>query len=1283
MIRDAVKFRNTVVSPKNPCYSASNSFINQKYSIFLLYFCSLSDSGIKLSMHLLLRGLTLLLLLSAFCISNFSSSRKEFDKCEEEEGSIPLKDRMDLAIAHELEITKDPALGITPRERLLSAIKYTVKLQNNPIQSGTHAAISGISWTERGPSNVGGRTRAILVNPNDPSKKSIFAGGAGGGLWKTADITAASPLWTPVNDLFADLAVTAIAADPLNAQIIYFGTGEGFSNGDAIRGLGMWKSVDGGNTFAQLASTNNSNFYYVQRIVVHPSTSHVFAATRTGLYKSKDSGVTWTKVLGNGTGASTDLIADVEISSDGAVWVAAGLSGTDGVYRAPVSGLTTGDAGTYSKRNTGANGFPTTGFNRIELACAPSSASTAYALVISNSTSDLINIYKTTDAGVNWSSIPLPVDADGGVSPGITRGQGWYDLAAAVDPSAPNTLMIGGVDLFKTTNSGTSWQQMSHWYGGFGFQDVHADQHFILYEPGNSSVAYFGNDGGIWRSSNANSATPTITSKNNSYNVTQFYACAAHPTAYSNYFLAGAQDNGSQQFSITGVNSTVEVTGGDGCFCHIDQDQPQYQFTSYVYNNYYRSSNSGSTWTSVNFGNSGSFVNPTDYDNVSNVMYGGESGGSYMRWTNPQTGNTNAAVAITAFNSSSVRHVSVSQNTPNRVFFGLSSGRVVRVDNANTIASGSAGTLVGTPASGSVSCIAIETGNDDHLLVTYSNYGVTSVWETTNALAATPVFTQVEGNLPDMPVRWALFNPNNNQQAMIATETGVWTTDLLNGSSTNWGPSNTGLANTRVDMLQLRESDKVVVAATHGRGLFTTDAFVTVPYPDFTATPKIVYTNKAVQFTDGSLKANSWAWDFGDGQTSTVKNPVHSYASPGLYTVTLVINANGAYTRIKTNLIQVLPDRGTPYTVAGGAAGSFDFNAIEYGADLITGTAFQRGNSAIAGKNGTVSGSSAWVTGLTNTNYSDNSEAYLYCPNYTLAAAGVYTLSFYGKWAFEQDYDGFNLQYSLDKGTTWSTLGSATATWYNFANATGGTAFSTGVPFFTGTRSAYTQYSLNISFLAGNSNVAFRFIFKSDGSVVAAGLALDNFEINGSVNSPLPVTLLNFAGKVEEKYNLLSWTTESEINNAGFYVERSEDGISFSEIGFENGYGNSSEIHDYSFRDHERKGSKINYYRLRQVDYDGAFSYSEIIALNSKHIGVLSIGPNPCRDNLSILFDKGFSDDVAITFYSIEGKVVSRQLIDSGSEKIVLNTSAFPAGIYLLKIENASGVLYTDKFLHY
>ena len=351
-----------------------------------------------------------------------------------------------------------------------------------------------------------------MVDPNDVTKKTIWAGSVGGGLWKTTDITASSPNWAPINDLMGNLAITTITYNPSNTQVMYFGTGEGWSNSDAIRGLGIWKSADGGATWNQLAATNNSNFYYVQRIAV-ASNGDVYAATKpyaasqAGLQRSQDGGVTWTQVLGTGNGSSSSYISDVEIASNGTIFCGIGIFTTDGVYKSA-----TGNTGSWTKCDPGANGFPTAGIQRVEVACAPSNANTVYAMC-QGAGNGIGAIYKTTDGGTTWTSCALPSDADAGVGADMTRGQAWYDLAIAVDPNNANTLIVGGVDLFKSTNAGASWQQIAHWYGGFGYQDVHADQHIVYYEPGNSSIIYFGNDGGMWQSTNGAAAIPTIIQK--------------------------------------------------------------------------------------------------------------------------------------------------------------------------------------------------------------------------------------------------------------------------------------------------------------------------------------------------------------------------------------------------------------------------------------------------------------------------------------------------------------------------------------------------------------------------------------------------------------------------------------------------------------------------------------------------------------------------------------------------------------------------------------------------
>lgn len=1149
------------------------------------------------------------------------------------------------ALLRDIKMMKDPALGYVPAERILAAKEYKDQLML------TDAPLSGVNWRSLGPRNQGGRSRTILIDANDPSGNTVFAGSVGGGLWRTNNITAASPNWAPVNDLLGNLAVTSVAQDPSNPLVMYFCTGEGYFNLDAIRGLGVWKSTDGGATWAQLGSTNNTNFSFCQKVVVS-STGVVLVATSTGLRRSPDGGATFTKVLGTGlgiTGAVSNMCYDVEIAANGDVY--ASIDGS--VHKSVNTGNTWSAAQTLP-----------IAVSRVELACAPSDANYVYALCESGSV--VAGILRTTNGGTTWVARTEPADADPGIpATDFSRTQAWYDLSIAADPNNRDRIFAGGVDLFVSNDGAGTWSQVSHWYGGFSLQYMHADQHYVIFRNGSSTEAYFANDGGIYRTTNANAATPTVTDKGFNYVTAQFYACAMHPTALTNYYLAGAQDNGSHQFSAGNLQSTVQVTGGDGAFCHIDQDQPQYQFTSYVYNDYFRSSDGGATWTSITHsGSAGQFINPTDYDDVNNRLYACRNANQYVRWDNPQTGSTFTQVAVAGFGGQ-VSAIKVSPNTANRVFFGIDNGDVFRVDNAHTAAPTVTNISTGLPAA-YLTCIEVETGNDNHLLAMYSNYGVNSIWESTNGGTS---WTSVEGNLPDMPVRWALFNPNNGDQAIIATELGVWSTDDLNGGTTVWGASNSGLANVRVDMLQLRTSDKLVIAATHGRGLFTSDIF-TSPTALFEADTKTTYMGKSISFTSTSYKGSSWNWDFGDGTNSTSENPSKTYTVPGKYNVTLTINS-GASSLTKNAYIHILPNRGTPYLIANG--GGFEVNNNDFGVDHVAGTPWERGSSAVAGKNGTHAGTNAWVTGLAATTYADNGETNLMTPNYNFTLPGTYTLTFWARYNTESDFDGFRIEYTLNKGTTWLPVGTTTAAgWYTNANVSGTTSFPANEAFFGGNSSgAYTLRTRDLSFLAGNSNVAFRIRFRSDVSVNAAGAAIDDWEIAGPVNTTLPVTLTAFTAFKNNADVMLKWNTENEQQLSRFIVERSSNGTDFTAIGQVAARNRAQDEYTYPdlISQMPVRPSGYLYYRLRMVDNDGQFKYSGIARITIDADQRITVGPNPFRDELNIYAQETIK---TITLSDMNGREVFRTSSVIGNRLRIPGN--IPAGQYLLRIETTLGV---------
>lgn len=765
----------------------------------------------------------------------------------------------------EFDKTKDPNTNTVPRERLLQASEAARSIR---LSSAGQRAIQGISWQERGPSVVGGRTRALIWDRRDATNNTVFAGGVAGGLWKGTNMSApppSTPTWTKLNDVLDNIAISCLVQDPNNNNTLYAGTGETWGNLDAQRGLGIWKSTDGGANWKELPSTNNSDFYYTQKIVIN-SAGNVFAATSAGLKKSTDGGVTWTNVLSGN-------FADLEIAANGDLY-AGNFFGR--VYKSLAA----------SGGTTWTNVSPPGAFTRIEIATAPTDAQKLYILCQGVSSNNCDAIFRSDDGGATWVSCPVPTIIDQGSNSNFTRGQAWYDLIAAVDPNDANTVVIGGVDALKSTDGGATWNQMTTWSlagtGAAAFvKTVHADQHAIVFAPGSSSRAIWGTDGGVYLTDNANititaATKPNFDPKNDGYNVTQFYSAAIHPTAGSNYFLAGAQDNGCRKFTdgTSGIQQTAQATGGDGAFCHIDQVDPTRQFSSYVYSVYYRSTNSGSSFSQVTSSQTrGSFINPTDYDPATQMLYGDATtvstgvGGAFGRWTT--TANTLSFITVTQFNSASVTFVLVSPVTAGRVYFGLNNGSIVYVDGANTGTGTKTGTIIKTGV-GSVSGIAIEPGNENHMLVTYSNYGVTSVFESTNALNASPTWTSIEGNLPDMPVRWVIFKPGDYTKALLATELGVWTTDQINGSSTEWTPTNGGLANTRVDMLKVRASDNTVVAATHGRGLFTTT---------FTNTtlPTLNFKDRGTAVSETAVTSTSCGLGYRDVPvTLMLSNPVAS-----------------------------------------------------------------------------------------------------------------------------------------------------------------------------------------------------------------------------------------------------------------------------------------------------------------------------------------------------------------------------------------------------------------------
>ncbi|TAG94619.1 MAG: hypothetical protein EAZ20_00725, partial [Bacteroidetes bacterium] len=629
--------------------------------------------------------------------------RKAKKGFEKEPKPEPQTDRPDLAKEHEFLLTRNPNTNTIPYE-VLSIGREKIKQYFR--QKG---AIPNVQWTERGPNNIGGRTRAMMFDPNDATNKKLWVGSSSGGVWFTNDITT-NATYTKINDFWATLGVSALAFNPTNTQVFYAGTGD--SDANVVRGAGIWRSNDAGATWNQMPNTTAMQIVHDIKFRQVMGTTEMYVGANNGLWRSTNGGTNFVQIaLPNSI-----VPKDIEIGADNRIYIGS----TDGGY---VVYSDTGNSGDWTTRQLASG-------RRVELAVAPSDANVIYALGAGGSGSTDVGFFKkSTNKGVTWSDISIPRYLNQNCTQStnhFTRGQAWYDLILLVDPTNPNTLLAGGVDIHRSIDGGTTWTSVSYWTGGCR-DYVHADQHGMISQPGNPNAAVFGQDGGISYSANVfdEVATPAFDDRINNYNVTQYYAVAMKNTANSNYMLAGAQDNGSHRFPESGSQTITKASGGDGAFCFIDQIDAVTQVTSYVFNSYFLSKNSGTSFNS-NFGtgDAGSFINPTDYDDASKILYYAGNNNE-LRYANLSGNSAAESIANVNINNTEISAVKANTNTSNRIFVGTYQGRVYRLDNANS-ANPIVTNITGSINAGTIRSVEIG-ANDNELLVTLMNYGISSV----------------------------------------------------------------------------------------------------------------------------------------------------------------------------------------------------------------------------------------------------------------------------------------------------------------------------------------------------------------------------------------------------------------------------------------------------------------------------------------------------------------------------------------------------------------------------
>lgn len=727
-----------------------------------------------------------------------------------------------------------------------------------------------MSWSEIGPDNIAGRSRAILIDRNNAS--TLYAGGVSGGLWQT--VTGGTS-WELIAPLAENYAVSCITQD-ING-IIYFGTGEGFGNGNGTAagstgfiGGGIYKSTDAsGTSYSVLPNTVptglTSKWLFIYEMAASPNSTRVYACTDGGLFSSDDGGTTWINPVIYPSSAPYGMTAhDVEIGSDGSVYAVVG----DKVFYSP-----NGNEGTFVDRSIAGASASTVG--RLELAVAPSDPNYVYASV-AKATGALHNIYRSIDGGQSWTII----GPGGSTSFNVfgDNNQGYWDNIIKVYPNNKDHILVGGVDLWEWYDGGT-WIQKSLWYlDPASNYYLHADHHDIVFHPNDPNIFFHGSDGGVSKTVDGGNTFSTL---NRRFATIQFYHLSCN---LFDMVMGGTQDNGTLIIpgDLTTTGTAYEFLGGDGgwsCMSYID---PNVVVGTVYYGDMYRSDELGaspkafyseamgapeeltSAWAGfvtpmyldeqindLNSPDSLYFLADTvsypagatvvafskknnDYpfyytledplaagdsvliqDRVQSRFYIGLNGAVWM--TKGLHDFSGAPDWYKVATISGTSQCFAGSKDGNFLYVGTTNGNLYRISNLSAVKDSLTGygsssysvvesTRIANPGR-AITSISVDQTDPSKVLYTVGQYGQTAyIYYSTNALDSLPTFTNKTGNLPKNPVYASVIEMSGSDLVIVGTELGIFSTNDIGAASVSWVEDNETIG--RVPVYSLTQQSK-------------------------------------------------------------------------------------------------------------------------------------------------------------------------------------------------------------------------------------------------------------------------------------------------------------------------------------------------------------------------------------------------------------------------------------------------------------------------------------------
>jgi hypothetical protein len=808
--------------------------------------------------------------LSVAYIASGNQKNSPFEKEEGERAREGMEDDALERMAWETARLADPVTGRIPDNIRQQELAFAATLPND-LQAGR--GMASLNMINRGPWNLGGRTRAFGVDISNENR--LLAGSCSGGMWLSTD---GGATWNPSNTLSQLKNATCLVQDqrPTHTNTWYYGSGEAYGasasggSGAYYLGDGLFKSTDGGVSWTAVASTAGGSpgsfttgwqlfWNVVNDNSANDTVEEIYAAVYGSVVRSLNGGTSWTTMVGGNS-----YFTDVQVSATGTVYATLSDDGTSkGIWRMKNDSVFV---------NITPAGFPTA-YNRIVIGIDPNDENTVYFLANTPGFGKVTYNYlgdpewnsfwkytyvSGTGAGTGgtWQDLSMNLPDTGGQFD-RWQVQGSYDMVVKVKPGNSNIVYIGGTNLYRSTSAFQDsvnttfiggYQQFSALPVINSYANHHPDQHGLFFLPSNPDVMFSHNDGGIFKTTNDTAAAVTWQPLNNGYLTSMFYTVAVdHATPGNNVIIGGAQDNGSW-FTNNAVPTSpwVQPRGGDGSYCAIADGRTDYYFS--IQNAKMMKATLDGAGNIITFARidpiglkDPQFINPYTLDpNNNNIMY--LAGGKYL-WRNsdlsgiPMIGNWDSIstnwtqwVDSVPLANAKITAVTACKTPANRVYYGTSSKRVYRVDNANTgtptpvdITSTTTGVVF---PSGYVSCIAVDPLDGNKLIVTFSNYGVYSTFYSQDGGTT---WAKAGGNLESSTaaspsIRWAsIMHVADGTVYLLATSSGLYATDSLKGVSTVWVQQGTAtIGNSVCDMIDVRPSDGLVVVATHASGIYST-----------------------------------------------------------------------------------------------------------------------------------------------------------------------------------------------------------------------------------------------------------------------------------------------------------------------------------------------------------------------------------------------------------------------------------------------------------------------------